>query len=197
MSDGGWGALTVDLRPLRAERGASRVITVHETVASGVDEVPFHEPVEGTLTLTNLGAVLRVDGRVWTVVPLTCDRCAMPFAHRLEAAVDEELDWTSARAAGGADGEGGFLIDAGDTVLLDVEALAREALLVALPMTARCQPDCPGLCARCGATLRIEPCRCSGAVVESWTVDARLAPLARWSERRQKSGRPQGRFDRE
>jgi uncharacterized protein len=196
MSDGGWSALTVDLRPLRAERGASLVVTVHETVASGVDEVPFHEPVEGTLTLTNLGGVVQVDGRVRTAVQMTCDRCAVPFAHRLEAEVDEELDWTSARAADAPGEEGGCLIDAGDTIALDVEALVREALLVALPMTARCQPDCPGLCERCGANLRIERCRCGQTVAETTAVDPRLAPLERWSER-QKPGRLQGRVERE
>lgn len=172
--------MRVDLRPLRAERGGTLVIDCHETVDSRVDEIPFVEPVTGRLTLHNLGAALRIDGDVSTAAQLVCDRCASPYRHRLRALVDEELAWaelTSPDADAAA-----YLALAGDAVLLDVGAFAREMLVLALPMTARCRPDCPGLCDGCGADLRVEPCRCPPEVRRAREVDPRLRALAAWRE---------------
>jgi uncharacterized protein len=156
--------MMVDLRQLRAEQGATLVVTCDEPVSSQIADVPFVEPVEGELTLTNLGVVLRVTGQLGTQVELVCDRCARPFRHRLQVTVREELDW------GGADG---FIYTDGQAVGLDVTALAREELVLALPMSARCRHDCEGLCDRCGADLRDGTCQCGPQ-----TPDPRLAPLA-------------------
>jgi uncharacterized protein len=73
----------------------------------------------------------------------------------------------------------------GDSVLLDVEALVRDALVLALPMAARCSTECRGLCPGCGADLRVEPCRCAS---ENDVIDPRLARLAAWRGRRSESG---------
>lgn len=156
--------MMVDLRQLRAEPGATLVITCDEPVSSQIADVPFAEPVQGELTLTNLGLVLRVTGHLGTHVELICDRCVRPFRHTLRVAVREELDW------GGADG---FVHTDGQAVELDLTALAREELVLALPMSARCRPDCEGLCDRCGADRRGGACQC-----ETETLDPRLAPLA-------------------
>lgn len=156
--------MTVDLRPLRDERGATLVVACHETVPSQIAEVPFAEPVEGRLVLTNLGSVLRVEGHLATDVELTCDRCARPFRYRLEARVLEDFDWT--------EGDGPLTTEGG-TATLDVQALAREQLLLALPMVARCDEACEGLCDRCGAARG--ECNCREEL-----ADPRLAPLERW-----------------
>ena len=41
--------------------------------------------------------------------------------------------------------------------LLDLEPLVRDTVVLALPLNPVCQPDCPGLCPRCGARLADEP----------------------------------------
>ena len=165
--------MTMDLRPLRAERGATLVVSCHEVVPSYIAEIPFAEPVEGELTLTNLGSVLRVAGRLTTHVELVCDRCAKRFRFRLEASVLEELDWTAAE----------FTVTEGGAITFDLKALAREELVLALPMTARCAETCEGLCDRCGAELRGGKCAC-----QAEAVDPRLAPLARWREEHGSAG---------
>ncbi|MBM3470700.1 MAG: DUF177 domain-containing protein [Armatimonadetes bacterium] len=142
--------MRMDLRALRAERGAALVVSCSEPMASGIVEMPFVGPVEGTLSLTNLGPSLRVEGRLVTRVDLVCDRCAAPFRAVVEAPVYEDLAW---------DGEE-FLAAAQGTTVLDVDALAREMLLLALPTPARCHPDCPGLCGKCGADLNAGRCAC-------------------------------------
>lgn len=160
--------MIVDLRPLRAERGATLVVAYSESVASQIPEIPFDEPVAAELTLANLGSVLRVTGHVGTDVELVCDRCARPFRHRLQAEIREDVDWVVG---------GEFVGGDSSTPTLDVGALTREVLVVALPMVARCDEACVGLCDRCGADLRNGPCGCRATV-----VDPRLEPLRRLSE---------------
>lgn len=160
--------MIVDLRPLRAERGATLVVTCHESVPSQIPDIPFDESVVGELTLANLGSVLRVTGHVGTDVELVCDRCARRFRHRLEATVEEDIDWADTSE---------FIRGDGITPTLDIGALAREVLVVALPMVALCDEACAGLCDHCGADLRAGPCSCQTTV-----QDPRLAPLVRFRE---------------
>jgi uncharacterized protein len=40
-----------------------------------------------------------------------------------------------------------------DGDLLDLEPVLRDAVVLALPMSPRCRPDCPGLCVECGIPL--------------------------------------------
>lgn len=43
---------------------------------------------------------------------------------------------------------------------VDFEPLAREVVLLELPLAPLCREDCLGLCARCGADLNEGPCGC-------------------------------------
>jgi uncharacterized protein len=43
---------------------------------------------------------------------------------------------------------------------VDFEPLAREVVLLELPLAPLCREDCRGLCARCGADLNAGPCGC-------------------------------------
>lgn len=44
---------------------------------------------------------------------------------------------------------------------LDLAPMARDAILLALPLAPLCREDCPGLCPECGAELSGPPCGCS------------------------------------
>ena len=41
--------------------------------------------------------------------------------------------------------------------MVDTEALVRDAIMLELPLQPLCEPDCPGLCAECGASLAEDP----------------------------------------
>jgi uncharacterized protein len=43
---------------------------------------------------------------------------------------------------------------------LVLEDVLREQVLLTLPVRTLCQPDCKGLCPRCGRNLNSEPCTC-------------------------------------
>lgn len=55
---------------------------------------------------------------------------------------------------------------------IDLEPLARETVVLALPLAPLCRPDCAGLCPTCGADLNAGPCPCPPA-----TGDVRWAAL--------------------
>jgi uncharacterized protein len=57
------------------------------------------------------------------------------------------------------------------TDTLDLAPLARDAVLLGLPMALLCREDCQGLCDRCGADLNDGPCPCPEAPVDDrWAV---------------------------
>lgn len=47
---------------------------------------------------------------------------------------------------------------------LDLAPMARDAILLALPLAPLCRQDCPGLCPACGTDLSVDRCRCEQAV---------------------------------
>ena len=57
--------------------------------------------------------------------------------------------------------------------LIDLSALVREQVLLALPSRPLCREECRGLCAQCGINLNLESCTCQ----PTWR-DPRLAILA-------------------
>jgi uncharacterized protein len=55
-------------------------------------------------------------------------------------------------------------------LVLDVDGLAREALVLALPSRVVCSESCKGLCSRCGRDLNRAPCACGEEEIdERWS----------------------------
>ena len=91
-----------------------------------------------------------------------CRRCLTPIGGRVTAEF-RELYELHAR-----DGETYPL--KGDRI--DLEPLARDSLLLELPLAPLCRDDCAGLCPTCGADRNTGPCGC-----EEEAVDPRWAAL--------------------
>ena len=79
-----------------------------------------------------------------------CRRCLAPVRGEVTAEFRElfEQDWR----------EGDSYPLKGDRI--DLAPLAREALLLELPMAPLCRDGCKGLCPTCGADLNNGPCGC-------------------------------------
>lgn len=95
----------------------------------------------------------------WTSV---CRRCLRPVSATLEATLLEVFE------ADPVEGETQPLRG----VEIDLEPVAREAILLGLPLAPLCREDCAGLCPECGVDLNEGGCGC---VVEA--VDPRWAAL--------------------
>jgi len=102
----------------------------------------FTGTIQGHNTLLLLGVMTIIFGFQWISTGLLGE---------IIAGLDEEIEL----GAGDLD----VMFITGDQ--LDVETLAAEQVMLNLPMRVLCQPDCPGLCARCGANKNQKgSCRC-------------------------------------
>lgn len=61
--------------------------------------------------------------------------------------------------------------------LVDVEPLARDALMLELPLQPLCEPDCPGLCPQCGVALAEDPEHAHESVDPRWAALEALGAL--------------------
>ncbi len=53
---------------------------------------------------------------------------------------------------------------------LDLEPMARDAVLLELPLAPLCAPDCRGLCPQCGANRNLGDCECAPARDPRWSA---------------------------
>ncbi len=60
--------------------------------------------------------------------------------------------------------------------LIDLEPLLRDSVVLDLPFTPLCRPDCAGLCASCGANLNQDP-----EHRHDEAIDPRWGALAGWT----------------
>jgi uncharacterized protein len=90
-----------------------------------------------------------------------CRRCLRPVSGELRAEVREVFERAPRLREGVLDeaDEAETYPLTGDT--LDLAPLARDALLLELPLAPLCRDDCAGLCPTCGADLTEHPCDCS------------------------------------
>ncbi|HLN17779.1 MAG TPA: DUF177 domain-containing protein [Acidimicrobiales bacterium] len=84
-----------------------------------------------------------------------CRRCAAPVGGELVVAVRERYA-DPVRDGEPPDDEAYPLVDAE----LDLRPLARDALVLELPLTPLCRTSCKGLCPTCGADRNEEDCGC-------------------------------------
>ncbi len=91
-----------------------------------------------------------------------CARCVEPVAVPLAGSFDLLFRPEGADAEAGEraitedETEIGYYGKSG----LELEDVVREQVLLTLPGRTLCQPDCQGLCARCGQNLNVTHCDC-------------------------------------
>ena len=98
-------------------------------------EAQLEDVTDGVLVTANVTA--RLVGE--------CARCLDEFTSSMQVSFQELF----AVEAGGS-GDDGYLLD-GD--LLDLEPALRDAVVLDLPLSPLCSPDCAGLCSKCGIRL--------------------------------------------
>ena len=114
--------------------------------------------------------------RLFAEVPFcgVCARCLEPvndtFTAELERTVAAEGTLTEAQLEENVD-EYAVILNG----LLDLDELVGEEIFLTFPMRVLCSPDCPGLCPKCGKSLKEGACGC-----KTHEVDPRLAVLANY-----------------
>jgi uncharacterized protein len=106
---------------------------------------------------------VQLTGRAATEIRPVCARCGEPFRAPLTAEID--LTCTPGTYAFGADSyqesDEGIVYYRHDEI--DLSEIAREQVLLALPMRHLCKEECLGLCPVCGANLNLGEHACKKA----------------------------------
>ena len=130
------------------------------------------EPLRFAIRAHRMGEDLFIEGDVQGSLELECGRCLARYRHRVSERLRVVLEPAGERSP--ADPEAAAAL-ARDGVCLGEEleagwfrgseihlgALLVEAVSLALPAKPLCREDCPGLCPRCGADLKVETCGCT------------------------------------
>ena len=142
-----------DIVALRRHQGHRERLAVRAPLAdlrvSG-SEVPSGRDVDLELVLEAVEGGIVVAGEARAPWRGECRRCLGPVEGEVTAEVDE-LFATDFE-------EGETYPIRGDHI--DLEPLAREVLVLGLPLAPLCRPDCAGLCPTCGADLNLGDCGC-------------------------------------
>ena len=125
-------------------------------------------------------ADIRLKGSFRGEFEVPCARCVEPVAHPLEGEFDLLFRPPGVDAIGAEhaittpETEIGYYENGG----LALEDVLREQVLLSLPARTLCQPDCKGLCPRCGLNRNETACSC-----DQGPSDPRWGALADLSSR--------------
>jgi len=156
----------VQIAALRKQSGATR-IEHREGLIAGLGAVsvvvPDQEPVVLDVTLASYPGGITADGTVTASWHGECRRCGGPVEGTVSARVRERFS-----PKGGTDRDEEAYPLEGDQ--LDLEPLARDAVLLDLPLAPLCREDCAGLCPTCGSNRNDESCSCAPVVHPRWAA---------------------------
>lgn len=119
------------------------------------------EPFSIHMELTSIGDDIEVFGNFSAEISFSCDRCLcdssfklkenfhyilMPKKHSEEEITEEEEETELSYFEGDE---------------IDLTELAIEQLMLSIPYKLLCNVNCKGICAKCGANLNEEVCKCT------------------------------------
>ena len=116
---------------------------------------PVTEPVLASGTVRNTAGVLVMKGEITTCIHGICDRCATDFSRDVKIPMDvvlvEELTNED------SEDEWVFPLEADSA---DLDEIVRTVFVLNMDSKLLCNPECKGLCYRCGKNLNHEVCTC-------------------------------------
>ncbi len=152
--------LKVDLGQLRREGGVLVEVRVPSDDALWHDsELAWAGDVDVRLSVSLAGTgEIVARGRVEGVLDQECRRCLSPV--RTGFAEDLTMVFVAGPELEGGEGGDAYAFDAGAPELDLSEAVREETILAVNPYVV-CDPECRGLCPRCGTNLNEGECECT------------------------------------
>ena len=147
---------------LRQPIGSSRSYRIDHSLTEDKNRYP----VSGEVEFIRTGQGILVRGTLHTQHNLICSRCLRTFDHPITINVNDEYlprtDMESGRLNYIPEDSEGFIIDQFN--ILDLTEAIRQYTLLNTPMNPLCNPNCAGLCPKCGANLNQNPCSCKSHI---------------------------------
>lgn len=150
--------LTVSVRDIARKPGTHkphvRSVPAPAVLGTDVIGVPEGSDLALDLSLESVSEGIWVSGTVTARAVGECSRCLDEVTMTIAAPVQGLFAFPDARPPGTDDEEDVHDFD-GENI--DLEGVIRDAVVTILPFAPLCDPDCPGLCDRCGAHLAEDP----------------------------------------
>lgn len=112
--------------------------------------VPAGAPIELDLRLEAVTEGVLVSGSVTAPLHGECGRCLDPVRDEIEVSLRELFVYPNSATDDTSDEDE---LDRIVDELIALEPVVRDAIVLALPLTPLCRPDCGGLCPTCGERL--------------------------------------------
>ncbi len=172
------GPFVLDTRDLGRRPGSMRLVNRHVLAPAelGLDmvRVPEGAPLVLELRMESVTEGVLVTGTVTGTLVGECGRCLEPVSEALVVDLCELFAYPDSTTEATTEEDEVLRLDG---ELLDIEPVVRDTVVLGLPWTPLCRPDCQGLCATCGQRLDDLP---PGHTHE--TLDPRWAALAAFAE---------------
>ena len=144
----------IDLRELGRRAGAmqelARTVPAPEEWKVELIGVPAGADVQLRLRLESVMEGVLVSGEIQVPLVGSCARCLDPIEDTLTLDVQELYAYEGSTTEATSEEDEVRLVD-GD--FLDLEPLARDTVVLSLPLSPVCDEDCAGLCVDCGQRL--------------------------------------------
>lgn len=148
------GPFVLDTRELGRRPGSMRPVVTRVPAPEGLGtpmlQVPAGEPVELDLRLESVHEGVLVSGTAAADLVGECARCLDEVRDHVSVEL-QDLFYYPDRAAEIDEEDEDVLVLVDDH--LDLAPVVRDALVLDLPLSPVCRPDCAGLCVECGARL--------------------------------------------
>ena len=118
------------------------------------------QTILGTARITRTAQGLLVQVGMHALTPCECVRCLTPISQPLAADFTELYAFTRQSMT-----ESGLLLP--ESGYIDLAPLVREYMLLAVPISTLCSPDCKGLCPTCGENLNEVTCSHESPIPDS------------------------------
>jgi uncharacterized protein len=167
----------LDVRNLERQPGNTmlwrRRLPTPDGLGSDVIGVPAEALLDLDLRLESVSEGVLVSGTVSAPVQGECGRCLDPVDNTLNVYVSEMFAYPDTLT---------FDTTEEDEVhrvlddLIDLEPVVRDYVVLALPRTPLCRPDCAGLCSECGQRLDdLPPDHAHEAIDPRWAALTNLS----------------------
>jgi uncharacterized protein len=145
------GPLVFDTRDLGpgSERTLTRTVPAPDHLGVELARVPVGADLELNLQLEGVAEGVLVTGTVTGPLAGECARCLEPFTSAIKVRFQELY----VRGGGVEDPDGADTYRLEASGLLDLEPALRDAIVLELPLSPRCEDGCQGLCVDCGVRL--------------------------------------------
>ena len=154
--------MRIELENLEGGKGDLAHVYQPEELNPVDERVNLTEPASVTGKVRLSGHQVLVNGHVDTRARVECDRCLKPV--ELPVSADFTLEYISGSDYESSEvaelTEDALLVSVFNGEALDIDEIAKEQILLAVPTRMLCREDCKGICPECGTDRNTGECNC-------------------------------------